>query len=503
MKNEIKLSWKLKRLGTQSTPEYELQPDIPIITAGRSRDCLLQFKGQASLRISRFHLEFHRSRQSSSRYKQLWQIRDPGSASGVFLNGGRIPPKKLIRLCDNDIIGVGGNFTEEDIKKSLSKSYLFRVVAPEIGVKKSQKRHACHYGNCNFSANAKYGLFYHMLKLHQSCLDCNVQLKKTALVDHMERVHNVKVKCELCPFQSFYRGQLNRHSRQKHGGQEHQHKYDKYLSLTQDNVYKCKFSHCNYRSLKNRYQALIHIVKNHQTCPECEDNLKNDDEAFEHMTNVHKWKVSCDFCQHKNFNIYVVRQHVRKKHSQELKNVPENQKNYHHHRCEFSKCSFASKNKQDWQVHMIGNHKKCPECKARLRSSEEEPLDHMANVHNWTVNRCEFCSYKTLRTHNLNDHIKRQHIITKKAEVPNVPIFLRLLSKATKWQTCEHCSYRTIYKHSLIYHMNLRHSDKKRKRIEDLYNNNGDAVCHAKITRKLIVLVIRRSELDSLAKMSI
>ena len=118
--------------------------DIPIITTGRSRDCLLQFKGQAALRISRFHIEFHRSRQSSSRYKQLWQIRDPGSASGVFLNGGRIPPKKLIRLCDNDIIEVGGNFTEEEIKKSLSKSYLFRLVAPEIGVKNSQKRHNCH-----------------------------------------------------------------------------------------------------------------------------------------------------------------------------------------------------------------------------------------------------------------------------------------------------------------------------------------------------------------------
>ena len=426
MKNEGKTCWKLKRLGTQSTPDYELQPDIPIITAGRSRDCLIQFKkGQAATRISRFHLEFHRSRQSSSRYKQLWQIRDPGSASGVFLNGGRIPQKKLIRLCDNDIIGVGGNFTEEAIKKSSNKSYLFRVVAPEIGV---------------------------------------------------------NVKCE------------------EHEQEQKQHKHDKYLSLIRTNGtygYKCKLSHCSYRSLKNRYQALVHIVKKHQTCPECDENLKNVD-AFEHMKNVHEWKVSCDYCPYKNLNIYNVRQHDRIKHSQKLKIKQENQENYHY-RCQFSRCSFESKNKQDWQYHMIGKHKKCPECQAGLKSSKE-PLDHMANVHKWTVNRCEFCSYKTLRIQNLNDHIKRQHILTKKA-VPNVPIFLRLLSKATKWQTCEHCSYRTIYKHSLIYHMNLRHPDKKRKRIEDLYNNNEKPKM-TKITRKLIVLVIRISELDSLAKMS-
>ena len=60
---EGKSLWKLKRLGTQGTQDYELQPKIPIITAGRSSNCLVQFNGQAASRISRVHLEFHRSRQ--------------------------------------------------------------------------------------------------------------------------------------------------------------------------------------------------------------------------------------------------------------------------------------------------------------------------------------------------------------------------------------------------------------------------------------------------------
>ena len=39
--------WVLKRLGTIETPDYALQPHIPVIQAGRSKDCSLQFKGQA------------------------------------------------------------------------------------------------------------------------------------------------------------------------------------------------------------------------------------------------------------------------------------------------------------------------------------------------------------------------------------------------------------------------------------------------------------------------
>ena len=64
--------------------------------------------------------------------KLYWQIKDPGSAAGVFLNKYRISKNVLIRLNDGDIIGIGGNFKEEDIRRSKSlKSYLFQVVAPE------------------------------------------------------------------------------------------------------------------------------------------------------------------------------------------------------------------------------------------------------------------------------------------------------------------------------------------------------------------------------------
>ena len=67
-------------------------------------------------------------------------------------------------------------------------------VLPVIGGKKFQNQHACQHKNCNFSAIAK-----------------------STLVDHLEQVHNVKVKCKLCTFQSYYPGQLKRHLREKHG----------------------------------------------------------------------------------------------------------------------------------------------------------------------------------------------------------------------------------------------------------------------------------------------
>ena len=44
--------WVLKRLGTIETPDYALQPHIPVIQAGRSKDCSLQFKGQAGKSIT-------------------------------------------------------------------------------------------------------------------------------------------------------------------------------------------------------------------------------------------------------------------------------------------------------------------------------------------------------------------------------------------------------------------------------------------------------------------
>ena len=397
-----KNNWKLQRLGSQSSPDFELQQDIPIIRAGRSRNCRIQFRGLAALSISRCHLEFH--------FRRFWHIKDPGSANGNFLNGGRIPQKKLIRLCAGDILGVGGNFTEEEVsKKKVSKPYLFRIVAP----------------NKRLDENFKNYLSF-------------VQRDK------------------------------------KYG-------------------YKCKYSRCKFSSNKSKFQALLHIIKKHQTCPECDEDLKDID-TIEHMENAHGWKLSCDFCQYKNLNKYTVWKHIRTKHaSAKMPKIPKNC-----YQCEFSKCPYKTKHREDWQLHMIGKHKKCPECKSRLKSLD--PLNHMAQAHGWTVNRCEFCPYKTLRRHNLNDHIKRQHIKKEsktKQTTRKVPIYLRILGP--KWQLCNHCPYRTIYKHSLIYHMNSRHSDKKRKRIEDLYNPERIHQRPGLLTRKLIVLVIRNSELDSLA----
>ena len=85
----------------------------------------------SALSISRLHVEFHQLHSQPNDSKLYWQIKDPGSASGVFVNKHRIPKNNLIRLNDGDIIGVGGNFKEEDIWKSSTKPYLLKVVAPD------------------------------------------------------------------------------------------------------------------------------------------------------------------------------------------------------------------------------------------------------------------------------------------------------------------------------------------------------------------------------------
>lgn len=167
------MDWCLRRLGTSNTPDYALQPHIPVITGTvkrrnfffsakqanfptyklqgedlknvfynlRAKQVIIKLSNNwrcfnlsvtlSALSISRLHVEFHQLRCQSNESKLYWQIKDPGSASGVFVNKHRIPKNDLIRLNDGDIIGVGGNFKEEDIRKSSTKSYLLKVVAPD------------------------------------------------------------------------------------------------------------------------------------------------------------------------------------------------------------------------------------------------------------------------------------------------------------------------------------------------------------------------------------
>ena len=61
-----------------------------------------------------------------------WCLKDPGSKTGVYVNGARAPPSELIEIDDNDLICLGGNFNLRDAKGPNSKRvFLYRVHAPQ------------------------------------------------------------------------------------------------------------------------------------------------------------------------------------------------------------------------------------------------------------------------------------------------------------------------------------------------------------------------------------
>lgn len=111
------------RLGYEA-PDFTLQPHLPSIHVGRSREAHLQC---LAVTVSRLHLELRRYVRDDKVY---WSACDTKSTSRTYVNGHIIPHKQEITLNDRDLISIGENLSVEQATGG-KRRFLFRIRAPQ------------------------------------------------------------------------------------------------------------------------------------------------------------------------------------------------------------------------------------------------------------------------------------------------------------------------------------------------------------------------------------
>ena len=108
--------WTLKRIGYKQKL-LVLDPKVPNMTIGRSRQCHLVCKAEY---ISRKHLELRLITLPNE--DVIWSIIDLESSMGTYINGSQIPKNEAVTLSDGDLLSLGASLNETD---TLDQKYLF------------------------------------------------------------------------------------------------------------------------------------------------------------------------------------------------------------------------------------------------------------------------------------------------------------------------------------------------------------------------------------------
>ena len=116
--------WTLIRLGYYQ-PIYHLPNHMKEITVGRSSQCTLQCPAED---ISRKHFRLVRCTGLVDG-RVYWNIKDPGSSMGTYLNQRRIEASENFCLMPGDLIGVGTAATVAEATEQ-KYTFLYRVFAP-------------------------------------------------------------------------------------------------------------------------------------------------------------------------------------------------------------------------------------------------------------------------------------------------------------------------------------------------------------------------------------
>lgn len=108
--------WTLKRIGYKQKL-LVLDPKVPNMTIGRSRQCHLVCKAEY---ISRKHLELRLITLPNE--DVIWSIMDLESSMGTYINGSQIPKNEEVTLSDGDLVSLGASLNEKDTR---DQKYLF------------------------------------------------------------------------------------------------------------------------------------------------------------------------------------------------------------------------------------------------------------------------------------------------------------------------------------------------------------------------------------------
>ena len=86
----------------------------------------------------------------------------------------------------------------------------------EVHQEKERKPIVCQM--CGVSKTCLYDIKKHCYSIHLHCIECDLTLdSKTDTLEHISRVHQIKVKCDFCDYGTVESGDLKNHMVKQHG----------------------------------------------------------------------------------------------------------------------------------------------------------------------------------------------------------------------------------------------------------------------------------------------
>lgn len=141
----------------------------------------------------------------------------------------------------------------------------------------------------------------------------------------------------------------------------------------------------------------------------------------------------CSLCPYKTENRLELNSHAFSKHYQCIicsKTFQDSQSLIDHKKKDHTKknashncqdCDFSSRNQNDVQFHIVEEHQKCFMCDENF-DAMDKILQHLKNIHEYQVLKCDSCPFESLRISQLlnhkNSHIKNNDQIL---EMPSKP----------------------------------------------------------------------------------
>ena len=264
-----------------------------------------------------------------------------------------------------------------------------------------------------------------------SCTECQKQLKKGSIVDHIRSIHfglNT-YRCDKCDKAFVSSSKLKEHAKGHSIVHSKEKKFQcgkcdaKFKTKTQKNYHETDVHaegsgeicpHCG-ATFKARRYLNVHLKRMHTEhttfyCDKCGKGFKNKVNLRIHMKQVHeKIFVACDDCGKVFESQNKLNIHIRSVHQKKKPFI-----------CPYEGCKRDFKWKHNLKAHIQTVHDKipleekliCPFCMERFEDEDQLKVHKNTTHANTKEIKCELCDWTTTKSnpHNLKKHMQAIHL---------------------------------------------------------------------------------------------
>ena len=301
------------------------------------------------------------------------------------------------------------------------KSHL-KTCDPSI-IKLPKEMKSC--AHCPYKSDNDYKFWIHNWS-HKNCTRCDKQFDQedNDFADHMFRMHERKLQCDVCKHVFASASHCRRHILNK--------TCDTSINKSPKQLLHCKY--CSYTTDSIRMSRHMH---KHNHCIECNEQFNDRNTLLQHLLEFHETKVKCGYCGQLFLNLRI---HLKicqneKKSIRKLKSCP--------------KCPFSTTKIEKLISHSY-KHNACIKCKLNFEN-RAELLQHLKQVHDRVI-ECQTCNKNWLYLFFHKKKCDAKYILN-----------------------CQKCSYTTTDDFTLMRHY-YKHECCKKCDIE--YKNRAELLNH-------------------------